>query len=370
MIPIKPGQPVEGNKEVCELLEGWLARAKLGQLNFVGLVGSEGPLVVFEDHAGVPESFFAGCFGLDHLKKRLTDILLMGRDRPQSQDAPANMLCYDLEVEPCSFDFLTWLLTAELLRRREGAPAPLRIGFLHENYPVGRFRAFYENVILPVIPMLGAVVDQEAAAKGRRLEQYTYGELVDASRKGDPVPCFVPPLDAKKRMAWRAGCVTITLRECEHWPHRNSNLPEWLLLADHIRSTGDWVVFVRDTAKADAPLPSGYETCNEASLNIQSRMALYEVAKCNLFVPNGPCELAFFSRVPWMIFWHTDPMDPYAPITPNWTRQHMHMEVGQQFPWAGPHQRIVWATDNFEIMRAAWDEFVPVLAETRRRLAG
>lgn len=368
MLPIKPGAPVQGNKEVVEVLENWLARARLGQLNFVALVSCEGPQAVFQDHAGVAEAYFAASFGLEHLKKRLADILLMkGGDQPKQENVSADQVCYDLAREPVAYDFLTWLLIAELRRRAEGAPAPLKVRFLNEDYPVGYHQAFYRNVLRPAVQLAGAVIVTDEPPRGRHINAYTVRELVEACRVGWPLPGFRAPADAATRMAGYAGCVTITLREAEHWPHRNSNLEQWLLLAADLVSEGERVVFVRDTAKAVEPI-EGYATCPEASCNLHSRMALYEVAACNLFVPNGPpCSLAWFSRAPWLMFWHMDPMDPYVPITPNWVRDHMALEQGEQLPWAGPHQRIVWTSDDIAPMRSAWAEMRKVIGTAAER---
>jgi len=114
-------------------------------------------------------------------------------------------------------------------------------------------------------------------------------------------------------------------------------------------------VLVRDTAKADKPL-AGLMTCFEASRDLHIRMALYEHAKCNLFVSNGPCALGWFGTKPWLQFIKVNDGSRVFFETSSWWKEAANMEVGGQLPWCRPDQKIVWEADTYDNIRKAWDE--------------
>ena len=131
--------------------------------------------------------------------------------------------------------------------------------------------------------------------------------------------------------------VVITLREAGYWPHRNSNLPEWLRFAEHLKEEGEKVIFVRDTAKAAKPLAE-FLTWPKAALNLDVRMALYERARFCFFVANGPAGLAMFSNVPHVQFQTQYP----GAQCPQW-------------PWAAEDQRLICALDSYENLSREWE---------------
>ena len=363
MQPLRASMAVAGNKEVCELLQRWLVRARLGQINFIGLVACESPVLMFNDHVGVAESHFAAAVGLDHLKQRVVDSIVNRQVPDIDHSVPANLVCYDLACEPTNFDFLAWLVNAEMIRRRENAPAPLKVAFMvsrgQEEVPanVEQRTHMLTNVLIPLVELIGGIVSDEALA-GRRYTIYTFAEIVRAVKDGERVPLFRPSDFAFKTMAHftaKHGSVTITLREADHWPHRNSNLEAWLKFAEYLENQGERVIFIRDTAKRNESFCR--LTCGPASQHTEMRMALYENAKCNLFVSNGPWSMALFGSKPWLMFNAIDHMDPFMPNTPGWWRKHHGIGEGEQFPWCSPDQRIIWKTDNYENLCQAWNEF-------------
>jgi hypothetical protein len=377
MIPIEPRVPaVEGNKEVVQLLEGWLKRAQLGELNCVALVACESPTVAFTDHAGVNTSHFAAYVAMDRLKMALTDYFTSGAPKPSVSDykhIPANLFCYDINNEPIQFDFLPWIIGAEMERVREGAPAPLKIGFIEgatnvvydEKSTLSR-NAWMDHVVVPICRMLGAEISAEAI-NGRRPDHYGFSRIVEAAKAGEAVPKLkvTPGADAiARRWADETGQppIVITLREAKYWRHRNSNLDVWLRFASELRAEGEFVLFVRDTQMASEPMQHGFPTCPIASTDMDVRFALYERAKCNFFVDNGPWTLALMGTAPWLAFVNTDPMTGYIPNTPQWWKRNHGVEKGGQFPWSTPDQRIIWDADTYDALRRSWDEFKPRLA--------
>ncbi len=246
---------------------------------------------------------------------------------------------------------------AEMARVREGAPAPLKVGFLDgreeddtpENF--SKRRAMFKNVLLPLVGMFGAV-HEDSAIYGRRYNTYSLRPIVESYLKGEKVPKLKSKLEAQFH---GNPPVTITLREADRWPHRNSNLEAWMKFARYLEGKGERVIFVRDTAKADEPL-DGFTTYKPAAIDLNARLALYQSAKANLFVSNGPWTLALFGNVPWLMFVEISLAQPFHANFPNWWRQHHGIAEGQQFPWCTPQQRIMWKTDSYENMVKAWEE--------------
>ncbi len=208
-----------------------------------------------------------------------------------------------------------------------------------------------------MLDLIGAVED-ESAVDGRVWTHFQSRNIVDMAKAGFEVPNFRAPAGNLEIMAHRYQFrkpVTITLREAGYDPLRNSNMDAWLRFANYLKNKGEKVVFVRDTAQADVMI-DGFDICNHASLGIHWRLALYESAKMNFFVSNGPAALCQFSDVPWLMFNRLPGDDrSYEPNTPDFWREHMGIEIGSQFPWSRHDQRIVWATDDYDNLVDAWE---------------
>lgn len=287
---------------------------------------------------------------------------------PRDETLDAGHVCYNVAVDPIGFDFITWLVDQEMTRVREGAPPPLKVAFwMGENGETTPRRAHWLNAIFrPALAFIGAVEDP-GAMLGRHAEHFVPRHIVDAAKRGEPVPVFRAPHTIKPVQA----PVTITLREAEHWGERNSNVEEWIRFARWLQARGEQVLFIRDTAKAKDPMPPGFTTYPAASLNLYVRMATYECAKVNFFVSNGPGILALHGSRPWIQFSPVyDEGDGYRPNTPSFWREHMGIEPGTQYPWCAPNQRIVWAHDTFDNMVSAWSEYVEPRADELRRAVG
>jgi len=313
------------------------------------------------DFAGAIEMDFAVEYALDTLKKKMAQARANRSSPEPDPGMTADHVCYNLAAYPISFDFLPWLVDAEMTRRREKAPSPLKVAFSYGRDLDTGFNTEYRKnmmagVIWPLLGLIGAVEDPKAI-KGRSKQMYVYKDVTKASRNGEEVPRFKPSDLAVKTIQNYAEdeVVTITLREAEHWPHRNSNIEEWVKFALYLEEQGETVVFVRDTCKAMEPLIN-HRTCPRASVNLDVRMALYESAKCNLFVANGPWNLALFGTRPWLMFNEISDSDQFIPNTPKWWKEFQGINPGEQFPWSQSDQRIVWESDSYENLCKAWKE--------------
>ena len=181
----------------------------------------------------------------------------------------------------------------------------------------------------------------------------------------------VPKLKSTYKGHIEPGAVTITLREASHWPHRNSNRIAWLKFALLLRDRGERVIFVRDTEHAFEPF-ADFQTDPLASVDLDYRAALYESARANLFVSNGPAGLAMFGDKPWLQFVTLEDEDGYAPNTAKFWTENGGVAPGEQYPWSGSQQRLVWAPDTYENILEAWTQVIgdaqPIARNGRGRL--
>ena len=281
--------------------------------------------------------------------------------RPYTDDPMlgADFACYHCKNVPNGFDFLTWLLTQEIYRLEEEAPGPLKVAFWRGRVPEAN--PWIDRVYRPLIGMIGAVEDDRAL---RRMgaDVHVTRTMAQLYRVG----ARLPALHAVGDYDLPRDAITITLRECDQFPHRNSDLLTWYEFAKVLQGEGERVIFVRDTSKSEEPL-TGCETLPPASRDLDVRMALYERSKLNFFVSNGPMMLAALTEhVPYITFVMPEEMDSkYDANKPAFWKLKMGVEQGQQFPWAGPHQRIVWEKATLEVIEHAYRQW---LSENRRPL--
>jgi hypothetical protein len=339
--------------EVIELLEVYLKAAKERPFGHVAIAMVGYPDIACIDWAGDIDLERASHEALGVLHGGIAGSIANWTLPPRDESLDASYVCYNVANGPLGFDFLLWLINAEMTRIRSGAPAPLKVGFwlgLDKDDRMNRDqrRMWLENVFRPLLPMLGAVED-ERALKGRSHEDYVLRDLVDAVRAGEKAPILKSPISCPEK-----GHVTITLREKAGDKIRNSNLNSWIRFANWLKNAGENVIIVRDTECANIPL-AGLRIEPKASFDLQYRMALYESAKTNLFVENGPIGLAFFGEFPWISFFKVDDDSEFVRTTAFWDTCY-HMKPGDQLPWSRKDQRIVWQADTYENLVSAWEQ--------------
>lgn len=348
-----------GNKECIALLKKWLHEARQGAINHVALGVVIAPNRVVTESAGSistqPEIFVA----LDELKARISQGIA-DRVAPVNPELPANHVCFNIAAGIVSYDFVPWIIGAEMHRVREGAEDPLQVAFFKANYvePSTYHTQMLQNVVGPLVLAIGGAPSKVAGGKSNF--SILYRDIAQAARKGEAVPKFKASEGARDLIASMTNdvppYVTITLRETEHYPQRNSDLEAWLKFAKWLEAKGEEVIFVRDTAKADEDLED-HSVFPLASRDIHARLALYEKAKHNLFVSNGPATLNWHLNTPFTTFiaLDEDHRYNYAPAWPDWWKTRSGIEPGEQFPWFSNKQRIVWKKDSFENLCEAWE---------------
>lgn len=353
--------PIGGNAEVVTMFEKHLARAKQGKVGFATVTTVQAPDIIDYEAVGNVDLEAPTEVALALLRKRLEALQLNRLPPEPDSNAGADRVCYNVSAMPTGYDFPPWIIEAEMARIRAGAPTPLRIGFWYGQNGVSGMgtpyqRRMMEGVTWPMLELIGAIEDPSAIHGHNRPLMHFRG-IVDGCNSGEHVPRFVANANARRTVEnYLASTrpITITLREAEHFPHRNSNLPDWVKFAEYLTSRGETVVFLRDTAKAFDPL-GNWPTFPRGSLDLHMRVALYELAKANLFISNGPYTLALFGSAPWLSFIEIIEDDGFVANHSSWWRDCAGIEAGSQFPWCAANQRIIWKRDTYENIVEAWE---------------
>lgn len=286
---------------------------------------------------------------------------------------------YDLAYGPVSFDFATWLVRA-MKRRDELGFERLHVvvvpkedglgGFAREWGKHDEFATYWRlwHIVAGVCPLARASLTIAATREQARLfvkpgedacwwpegKAHFMGPLVEASRRGEPIPRFKPTVQARHHVeAWTNGCdhpgriVTLTLRHQSTDKDRNTDPAQWARFQTWLESQGWEVTVLHDTREA---LDQGRAF---AELDPDLRLALYQRAAMNVIGNNGPQELLKFSAAPYLVVGVG--MGGWA----EHFRKYFSMEPGEQLPWARPDQRLCYQPDSFETLR---DEFQRTVA--------
>jgi hypothetical protein len=307
---------------------------------------------------------------------------------------------YDLQVAPLSYDVSWFAATADRERRRKGLSKlhfvivpGLKNGLKEERNayesavdPSARLWRLH-NIVVPVltlVPSLGGLSilpSREAAggiraATGKRVYPAHYEPSLPVAHWPSELltePCdpgeeigilHSPPQGLRYVERWLASrlggrrLVTITVRDYNFMPARNSNLEAWAAFARRLDAKKYLPVFVLDTERTLDPLPAplvGFEIFREASWNVGLRMALYESSHLNLGVNNGPLFMGMLNaRVPMLIF---KILTPAAPQTTEELMTALGFTIGEQLPFAKPFQRLVWEEDRLETIEREFVKF-------------
>ena len=236
---------------------------------------------------------------------------------------------YDLKVSPATYDIVSFLFLAEMVRLRDDLDAiDLAIVYNDQDGPyrgddktTSREKKDWmlhhvmlrADTALPSCRRTFLLPDRlEAKELARNTDQtfpedysvdaplprYLTTEIIHLGLRGCPYGDFEATPEAMQRMeTWLAErsagrkVVTITLREMARQPGRNSNVAAWLDFAHAIGTDTYFPVILRDTNAIFQPVPASYKnltTCDLASLNMELRAALYQHAYANLIINNGP----------------------------------------------------------------------------------
>ncbi len=302
-------------------------------------------------------------------------------------------LFYDLDVSPITFDFCWALAAAERLRKLR------RLGSVRVVFVPGRTdglrleRPDYEavinktarrlrlqNILLPAVSLLPSADDATVCTSRREatLLRLLAGRNVYPAPSGPFLPVRPYPLDllllarsgeaislplrsSAQAFSQIAGSlsgglgerrlVTITLRDYQYMPARNSNHAAWAAFARGLDGDRYFPVVIPDTANADGPIPEVFEGMlfyADAARDLGIRMAVYESAYLNLMVNTGPHLLCMFNdRCRYLMF------KILTESVPQTTEQYMRelgFEIGETPPFSTPYQKWVWEDDDLDVI--------------------
>ncbi|MCR4286005.1 MAG: hypothetical protein NUW00_03890, partial [Candidatus Kaiserbacteria bacterium] len=233
--------------------------------------------------------------------------------------------CYDLSIQPTTFDFATFLVVATTM----GAE---HIRFTHtgklmrKDYSEEESLNRFENIVVPMCKLAG--VSNSIGSRRGVCYEHSIGNVLGVySHKG-----FIKKLIPTRKLE-KSGFVTVTLRRSRK-PQRNSNVAEWNRF---IAWCDKEVVVIPDYA--DEPI------------SIEDRMNLYCASDMNLGVLGGPSILCFYSGAPIIEM-------KYMKTGNEWEGNHRFHGTDNnfQFPFATRKQRYVAKEDTFENIRDAYLE--------------
>lgn len=327
-------------------------------------------------------------------------------------DADTLYAFYDLQVAPISYDVSWFASTADRARRRMGLS---RLHFVivpgvknglreerkaYESVVDASVRLWrLHNIVVPILtlvpsfaglsitPSRDAAGALRAAAGGRvypahyepalPVAHWPSELLTELGEPGEEIGVLRSSVQGLRYVErWLASrlkgrrLVTITIRDYNFMPSRNSNLEAWASFARRLDVTQYLPVFVLDTERTLDTLPAplaGFEIFREASWNLWLRMALYEVSYLNLGVNNGPLFMCVHNaRTRVLIF---KIVTPSAPQTTEELMATLGFKIGGQIPFATPFQRLVWENDNLETIEREFVRMTRLIGESGARPA-
>lgn len=290
---------------------------------------------------------------------------------------------YDLAVGPVSFDFVVFLVKADMARRRaKGSRLHVVIVPMQDGVG-GMFRDktnLYDahemhwrlwNICIPACQLIGAsmtlATDWDQARRLNALgepwpsdwdrqtlkdRRHLIGDVITAAKSGEEVPMLRASEHARRKVrtafaARMKPVVTMTMRHT-YMAQRNSDRNEWLKAKLHIEDQGYAVLLFQDTGDA---LANGH---GYGELNLDVRMACYQEAVLNLQENNGAASLCWFSERPYRMFGANNNPEEWEGL---FVKQ--GLPLGATWPWAKPQQKIVYGPttaqqiiDEFEAWRA------------------
>lgn len=272
---------------------------------------------------------------------------------------------YDLQVSPPTFEVFSFFAEAERYRIAMGftsidvvfIPGPNH-GFRNDQLPpsVEERESMLHRVCVSGARLLPSVRNVSVLKERIRLQGEFFppdwtNEIPRACygprfQKGG-LPCLESTTAAREEIAhrYRQRYSTITLRQAEYWPNRNSDRHAWERAARELQRADMPAIVIPDTHGSGL---EGFENFTPAAWDVDLRLALYEGAKLNLGVANGPMAMLMYAkrRAPYIVF--QKPSEDSA--TPYSFLQAHGVTRGEQWTDAG---LTVWGDDSAENVLAA-----------------
>lgn len=220
---------------------------------------------------------------------------------------------WDLAHNTASFDFFSWLVMAKAKGATEIVFGTQTVRI--KRWPEDVIRKRFHSILEPGPALIG--LPSRIGADGVMPHGPHMKELVAFHKAGNEIPRLSSvrsPGDAE---------YTVTLRNNPHIPQRNSNEQAWREFAAEIGA----LVF---------------PDYDDEPIHLHERMAFYAGARMNFGMVNGPMHLCVLSECPVMMFGAHEARHAF---------ELCGIPDGSQYPWAFPHQRLIWDPDSPENIR-------------------
>ena len=172
-----------------------------------------------------------------------------------------------------------------------------------------------------------------------------------------------------RELAGTRPVVTITLRDSEFQPARNSRLDQWRRLAQSCEARGLFPLFVPDTEALLAGRAAelgGFASLPLAALSLPVRAALYQESWHNMLANSGPYTLCLYNaQARFSMFKLIVPGVHTASAAYHVSQG---LTPGTQLPFAGPLQRLVWEDDSAEALERELDAVLAMNPPAERPL--
>ena len=294
---------------------------------------------------------------------------------------------YDTRMAPVTFDFATFLVTAEAYRQS----IEISSSYLYIVAPDFRFMSerdrttevaekrwrvihilaqlpklipavrrvtwqtdLYSQILYPNFPAVYPPPPGQAVTF-----PYVASHVMKAFKNGLDVQPFQATEHAKflaRSFTRGHDYVTITLRTSRFQPERNSNISEWYKVYKELSAKGYnvWVLpDFEDTFANKEAYALDWPIAHFAVGDLDLRLALYEDALDNLAVNNGICAILNFSKAPQKIFKVVT--SGIKTTDPDWVKKTWVAEEGETPEIFQQNQKWIWKDDTASIVLSSLD---------------
>jgi hypothetical protein len=305
---------------------------------------------------------------------------------------------YDLNVNPITFDFASFLIGAEIFSNKNGRNSfVLVIVCRNDDAEVdGKYSSVVdedgmkwrlENIIFPLINLCPACIGYSVLPNSSNISETIKDKLVFPEFYDGK---YIPGNDLKKVYEgknkfnglsasiqglrhinrWKESnnivdkIITITLRQYSYDPTRNSDINEWVEFSKLVKKEGYIPVFIPDTDACFQrdPRLDGFIVFKDPCWNLGLRMALYEEAYLNFFVPNGPADLAQLNKKVKSICMKF--VVPGSLESTYDVYKERGLKIGQRkYDFGEDYQVLSWEMDNFENISKEFYQFLATHSE-------
>lgn len=298
---------------------------------------------------------------------------------------------YDLVAGPITYDFILFLMLAEHFRATTGrlglyvvfVPAPgdgFRQASPRDRF-LGRDRKLWRllNLLAPCASLVPNCIGMHVCASredaatflrdapaervfptqfslNKPTCPYLLAHVLQHAKHGPDIRALrAPPLAGVIAQRWLRELgggkpvVSITLRQSDFQPERNSNIAAWRQFAGTCTQMGFHPVFIPDTEallKGEGTELSEFTVLDLPAYSVGYRMAIYEQSFLNMLTNTGPAALCMFhSQARSLVF------KMIVPSVPTCTPQYFISQgllPGSQPAFAGTGQTITWQDDDAE----------------------